>query len=134
MIDRLYKLKKIQTDQKMMEKSLLVSKIEKIDYEISFTVNQINSATVNKFGAISDFMILTIHKNTMKEHIKRLNIEKNSLSNQVEILNEEIIRLQKESEQFKYILEEEKKANFQKILKNEQDFADEFMQSRYNRV
>lgn len=134
MIDRLYKLKKMQTDQKMMEKSLLVSKIEKIDYEISFTINQINSATVNKFGAISDFMILTIHKNTMKEHIKKLNIEKNSLINQVEILNEEIIKLQKESEQFKYILEEEKKENFQKILKSEQDFADEFMQSRYNKV
>ena len=131
MIEKLYKLKKNQTDLKLMEKAQLVSKIEKIDFEIIFTQNKIDTASVDKFGAISDFMILSIHKNTMKSHIQKLNNEKNILNSRVEILVKEIIELQKEAEQFSYILEEEKKELIKKILLAEEEASSEYMQSKY---
>ena len=131
MIEKLYKLKKNQTDLKLMEKAQLVSKIEKIDIEIIFTQNKIDTASVDKFGAISDFMILSIHKNTMKMHIQKLNNEKNILNSRVEILVKEIIELQKEAEQFSYILEEEKKELIKKILLAEEEASSEYMQSKY---
>ncbi len=131
MIEKLYKLKKNQTDLKLMEKAQLVSKIEKINLEIIFTQNKIDTASVDKFGAISDFMILSIHKNTMKMHIQKLNNEKNILNSRVEILVKEIIELQKEAEQFSYILEEEKKELIKKILLAEEEASNEYMQSKY---
>ena len=114
-----------------MEKAQLLSKIEKIDIEIIFTQNKIDTASVDKFGAISDFMILSIHKNTMKMHIQKLNNEKNILNSRVEILIKEIVELQKEAEQFSYILEEEKKELIKKILLAEEEASSEYMQSKY---
>ena len=66
-----------------MQKAQLESNIQKIEIEIALTQNKIDTATVQKHGAISDFMILTIHKNTMKIHIQKLNEEKNNLIFQV---------------------------------------------------
>lgn len=131
MIDKLYNLKKNQTNQRLIEKSQLEAQIEKIEHEITLTQNRIDSATVERFGAISDFTILTMHKNTMKMHIGKLNEEKRKLNLQVENLIKEIIQLQKESEQFKYILEEEKKEALIKILKEEEEASTEYMQSKY---
>jgi len=131
LISKLYKLKKNQTDQKLMQKAQLMSKIEKIDIEITLTKNRIDTASVEKHGAISDFMILTIHKNTMKMHIKELNNEKNILNMQVENLLEDIIQLQKEAEQFSYILQEEKKEAIRKVLQLESEEANEYIQSKY---
>ncbi|MGE4383302.1 MAG: hypothetical protein AB7D41_08875 [Arcobacter sp.] len=131
MIQKLYNLKKNQTDQKLMQKVQLESKIEQINLEIAFTQNKIDTATVEKHGAISDFMILTIHKNTMKIHIQKLRKEEEILNKQVQALIKEIIELQKEAEQFKYILDEEKKEAFKKILLAEEEAANEYMQSKY---
>ena len=131
MIAKLYKLKKNQTDLKLMEKAQLMSKIEKIDMEIALTKNRIDTASVEKHGAISDFMILTIHKDTMKLHIKKLINEKNILNMHVENLVNEIVELQKEAEQFAYILEEEKKERMKKILSAEEEEASEYIQSKY---
>ncbi len=131
MIDKLYKLKKNQTDQKLVQKSQLLAKIEQINIEIELTQNRIDTATVQKHGAISDFMILTIHKNTMKMHINELNNEKNILNTQVENLLKEIIELQKEAEQFSYILEEERKEAIKKVLLLESEEANEYIQSKY---
>lgn len=131
MIQKLYNLKKNQTDQKLMQKAQIDSKIEQLNLEISFTQNKIDTATVQKHGAISDFMILTIHKNTMKVHIQKLKKEIELLNKQLEILVKEIVELQKEAEQFKYILEEEKKEAFKKILLAEEEAANEYMQSKY---
>ena len=131
MIDKLYKLKKTQTDQKIMQKAQLLSKIEKINIEIALTQNRIDTSSVQRYGAISDFMILTIHKNTMKMHIKELNSEKNILNKQVEDLVKDIIELQKESEQFSYILQEEKKEAIKKVLWLENEEANEYIQSKY---
>ncbi len=131
MIDKLYNLKKMQTEQKLMEKGLLLSKIEQIDIEILLTQNSIDSARVQKFGAISDFTILTIHKNTMKEHIKELENQKNILNMQLEILVKDIIEYQKETEQFKYILDEQKKERLQEKIRLENEAMEEFIQSKY---
>ncbi len=131
MISKLYKLKKNQTDLKLMEKAQIMSKIEKIDIEITLTQNRIDTSSVEKHGAISDFMILTIHKETMKLHIKKLINEKNILNMHVENLVKEIVQLQKEAEQFSYILEEEKKEKMKKILLAEEEEASEYIQSKY---
>ena len=114
-----------------MEKAQLMSKIKKIDIEIALTKNRIDTASVEKHGAISDFMILTIHKDTMKLHIKKLINEKNILNMHVENLVNEIVELQKEAEQFAYILEEEKKERMKKILSAEEEEASEYIQSKY---
>ena len=131
MIEKLYKLKKNQTDQKLMQKAQIMSKIEQLDIEIVLTQNRIDTASVEKHGAISDFMILTIHKNTMKMHIQKLNNEKNTLYSQAENLTKDIIELQKEAEQFFYILEEEKKELIKRILAAEEEASTEYIQSKY---
>ncbi len=131
MIKKLYKLKKNQTDQKLMQKAQLISKIQQLDIEIVLTQNRIDTASVQKYGAISDFMILTIHKNTMKMHIQKLNNEKNTLYSQAENLTKDIIELQKEAEQFSYILEEERKELMKRILAAEEEASTEYIQSKY---
>ena len=131
MIKKLYNLKKNQTEQKLIQKSLFESKIEQIDAEILLTKNRIDTASVEKFGAISDFMILTIHKNTMRSHILKLNNEKKGLNLEIEKVIKEIIELQKETEQFAYILEEERKEAIKKILLAEEEASTEYMQSKY---
>jgi hypothetical protein len=131
LIEKLYNLKKSQTDQKLMQKAQLESKIEKLNIEITLTQNSIATASVERIGAISDFMILTMHKNTMKMHIQKLNIEKNNVNLEIESIIKEIIELQKESEQFGYILEEEKKERINKILLAEEEASNEYIQSKY---
>jgi hypothetical protein len=131
LIEKLYKLKKNQTDQKLMQKAQFLSKIEQINIEILLTQNKIDTASVEKYGAISDFMILTIHKDTMKMHIQKLNKEKELLNLEVEALLKDIIELQKEAEQFSYILEEEKKEAIRKVLLAEEEASSEYIQSKY---
>lgn len=131
MIEKLYDLKKMQTDQKLMQKGQILSMISRIDDEIMFTKHKINTTSVEKHGAISDFEILEIHKNTMKKHIVKLNTEKNKLNKEAENLTKEIIELQKESEQFGYILKEEKKEALRQVLLAEQESSDEYIQSKY---
>ena len=131
MIEKLYNLKKNQTDQKLMQKAQLESKIEKLNIEITLTQNSIATASVEKFGAISDFTILTMHKNTMKMHIQKLNNEKNNINLQVEAIIQEIIELQKETEQFGYILDEERKEKIKKFLLEEEEASNEYIQSKY---
>ncbi|MAC83351.1 MAG: hypothetical protein CL624_04380 [Arcobacter sp.] len=131
MIDQLYNLKKTQTDQKLMQKGQLLSKIERIDAEILITNTQIDTATVQKFGAISDFSVLQMHKNTMKLHISKLEIEKNKLKQEIDLLIKDIIELQKETEQFGYILEEQKQEAIRRMLVAEEEEANEYIQSKY---
>ena len=116
MIEQLFNLKKTQTDQRLMQKDQLLSKIERIDAEMLITKTQIDSATVQKFGAISDFTVLQMHKNTMKLHISKLEHEKNDLNKELELLIKDIVELQKETEQFGYILEEQKREAIKRIL------------------
>ena len=133
MINKLYNLKKNQTDQILIQKSQIDSRIDQIDAEISLTKNSIASATVQKNGAIADFMILTMHKDTMKLHIAKLESEKAKLNEELKKIVEEIIELQKQSEQFKYILEEQRIEAKAAQLKLEQETTEEFIQSKYIR-
>ena len=131
MIDQLYSLKKTQTDQRLMQKGQLLSKIERLDAEILITKTQMDTATVQKFGAISDFAVLQMHKNTMKLHISKLEIQKNNLKEELDLLIKDIIELQKETEQFGYILEEQKQEAIKRMLVAEEEEANEYIQSKY---
>lgn len=131
MIDQLYNLKKTQTDQKLMQKGLLLSKIERFEAEILITKTQIDSASVQKFGAISDFAVLEMHKNTMRLHIQELKKNKKLLNEELELLIKDIIELQKETEQFGYILEEQKQEAIKRMLVAEEEEANEYIQSKY---
>ncbi|NQY93743.1 MAG: hypothetical protein HRT43_06215 [Campylobacteraceae bacterium] len=131
MIKKLYNLKKLQIDQKLVEKSHLISRINEIENEVVDTNKQIVMTSVNKHGSISDFSILQIHKDTMKLHIVKLEREKRKLETEVETLMEIIIELQIESEQFDYLLKEEKKRKFKEMIKAQDEEAAEYMQSKY---
>lgn len=131
MISKLYNFKKTQTDQKLVQKGQLNANIDRIDAEILLTQNSIDTTTVQKFGAISDFTILTMHKNTMKMHISKLEKEKETINKQIDILMQEIIESQKETEQYAYILEEERQEAVKKMLLAEEEASSEYIQSKY---
>lgn len=76
MIEKLYQLKKTQIDRKLMEKGQLLGQINAIETELAVTQAKINTTGVQPYGAISDFTILQIHKNTMKLHMSKLNAKK----------------------------------------------------------
>jgi hypothetical protein len=130
-ISKLYNFKKTQTDQKLVQKGQLNANIDRIDAEILLTQNSIDTTTVQKFGAISDFTILTMHKNTMRMHISKLEKEKETINKQIDILMQEIIESQKETEQYAYILEEERQEAVKKMLLAEEEASSEYIQSKY---
>jgi len=131
MIDKLYKLKQQQINQQILLKQQALSKIEDIDMQIHNTSQSYHSATVDIMGAISDFRVLQIHKETMKDHIIKLNQKKTKLKQQVDYYDTIILSLNKESEQFNYILQEKKKEKFKQIQKLEEIVASEYMQAKY---
>ena len=131
MIEKLYNLKKTQTDQKMMQKGQIMTKISHLDNEIMFTENKINTTSVQKYGAISDFAVLAIHRNTMKLHILKLENQKLILTNNLETIVKEIIELQKQTEQYKYMLDEQKQEELRRVILMEEEAASEYIQSKY---
>lgn len=131
MIKKLLNLKKMQTDQKILERVKMQNRIEELEAEIMITRNQVLTTSVNKHGAISDFAILQMHKNTMNAHIAKLTVIKNRLVQKVDKINEEIKELLKESEQFAYLVQEQKKIELQELLKREEEATTEYMQSKY---
>lgn len=133
MIEKLHNLKKSQTEQKLIEKSALEQEVHKIEEDMQATEHRINTASVEKLGSISDFMVLAMHKDSLRFHIKNLLIKKNGFMKKIEELLLEIIELQKQSEQFKYILDEEKKEKERLFLHNEVLESEEFIQSKYIR-
>ncbi len=131
MIKKLFDLKKIQTEQKMLERAKLQNQIEELEAEIMLTKHKITTATVDKFGAISDFEILQMHKNTMNAHVLKLISLKNRLVKKAESMLIELKELLKESEQFDYLIQEQKKIELKKLLKKEEEATEEYMQSKY---
>jgi len=134
LIKQLYNLKKNQTEQKLTEKSALEKEVDRIEEEIESTQYRINTATVQKFGSISDFMVLAMHKDSLRFYIKELLIKKNDLLKKIEALLSEIIELQKQSEQYKYILEEQMKEKNKMLMDIQSLEAEEFIQSKYIRT
>ena len=131
MIDKLYKLKQQQINQQILQKQLIVAKIDDIDKELGLTHHNIHSVGIDVIGAISDFRILEIHKNTMKEHIIKLNRQKEELKKQLLMYDKKILELNKESEQFNYILQEQKKELLKEITKQEELVTSEYVQAKF---
>ena len=84
MIQKLYNLKKTQTEQKLIEKSSLEQEVYKIDEEVGDLNHRINTATVEKLGSISDFMILAMHKDSLRFEVKKLLSKKNQLLKKID--------------------------------------------------
>jgi len=131
MINKLYKLKQQQINQQVLLKQQVLSKINDIDLELQNTHHAFHNATLDVMGAISDFRVLQIHKEAMKDHMIKLSQKKATLIKQVEYYDNNIIALNKESEQFNYILQENKKVELKKIQKYEELIAAEYMQAKF---
>ncbi len=131
MIEKLYSLKKIQSDQKMMFRAEIMNSIDLYNEQIEELKKSITTASVDRFGAISDFKVLEIHKNTLKMNVRKLESQRSVLLVKLKKLNAEIVELQKQKEQYAYILDEQKKEAFKKILKEEEEASSEFVQSKY---
>ena len=131
MIQKLFNLKKTQTDQKLMYKAEIMNSVSLFDKQIEDLNTNINTASVDRYGAISDFKILEIHKETLRMERKKLESQRNFLLTKLDKLNLEIVQLQKEAEQYDYLLQEEKKELYKKLLVSEEEAASEFIQSKY---
>ena len=131
MINKLYNLKKTQTEQKLIEKSSLEQEVYKIDEEVGDLNHRINTTPVAKLASISDCMILAMHQDTFRFEVKNLLSKKNQLIKKIDDLFAQIIELQKESEQYKYILDEEKEQKRKDTLHFELLESEEFIQSKY---
>jgi hypothetical protein len=131
MIQKLHNLKKSQTDQKLMYKAEILNSITLFDEQINELSVGINTTSVDRYGAISDFKILEIHKDTLRMELKKLKGQKNILTTKLYKLDLEIVQLQKEAEQYSYLLKEEKKELYKKLLVAEEEAASEFVQSKY---
>lgn len=133
MIDKLYHLKQIQIEQEILKKQQTVNKIVELDDQITNLRNDIQTIQVTPKGAMVDFQILQMHKYTVKQKIIQLGYQKQQLQRQVDSHNEAIIKFQKESEQYEYILNEQKKEALKEELKLEALIADEITQSKWAR-
>lgn len=131
MIDKLYKLKQQQINQQLLLKQQVLAKINDIDEELESTNHSLNTASVDLMGAISDFRVLEIHKETMKDHIIKLTQKKIELKKEVDYYDSVIVVYNKESEQFNYILKEQLKEKVKLVSKQEDEVAAEYMQAKY---
>ena len=131
MIDKLYKLKQQQINQQVLLKQQALSKIGEIDAQLIETNTRLHTAGVEIMGAISDFRVLQIHKETMKEHIVKLSQNKTHLKKQIEYYDSIIVELNKEGEQLNYILQEQKQERLKNIEKQEELVASEYMQAKF---
>lgn len=134
MIDKLYKLKQQQINQQVLLKQQALSKIDDIDKELVKTQHELNTRGLDVMGAISDFVLLQIHKETMKEHIRKLSHNKIELKNKIDGYDAIIVNLNKESEQFNYMLEDIRKEKLKEIEKQEEIVAAEYMQAKYMKI
>lgn len=131
MINKLYNLKKLQTQQQVLQRQQLLSKVESLNEEIQDTNKSISGANVQAIGAISDFKVLEMHKNTMKSHIVKLNQKKTHMVREIENYNKIIIELNKETEQFKYIKDQQAKEKLKKQIKEDEEISAEYVQARW---
>ncbi len=131
MINKLYNLKKLQTNQQLLQKQQLLASVHQADEELDATHKSLSTATVQTMGAISDFRVLAIHKNTMKDHIVKLNQKKANLLVRIEKYDKIIVELNKETEQYKYIKEQQEKEKFKKMIKIEEETASEYVQAKW---
>ena len=132
MIQKLYKLKQSQLDQKLMLKQQLEAKKFDIDKNINDIDNSLSTMGVQKFGAIGDFKILAIHKNSMKYKKSILQQDKKMMENEINRYNNIIIEHQKEVEKYNYLVKEQIKLKLKEQRKQEEMIASEYVLSKYS--
>jgi len=131
MISKLYNLNKSKQEQNITLKQKLLHKLKNINDKINEIEESLNKVGVEKFGAIGDFKLLAIHKETMKHDIIKLNYEKNSLNKQIQKYDTIINNYEKEIEKYSYLINEQKKQKLLKQIKYDEQIASEYMQSKY---
>ncbi len=131
MIQKLYNFKNTQLEQQLIQKRQLSSLLFEIDEKIQKTNVSLSTATVKMFGSIGDFKVLAIHKNSMKFEITKLERDKKMLNIKIAGIDTVTIELQKELEQYGYILKEETKKRIKKEEKNDEMIASEYMQAKW---
>lgn len=131
MIKKLHNLKNMQLNQKLIQKQELDSQMIEINTQLDEIQISLSQTGVKMFGSISDFKILAIHKNTLKNNREKLTIKKNILQKKINQLDNELIENNKEIEQYKYLLQMEKVKKMKQDLKNEELVASDFVQARW---
>ena len=131
MINKLYKLKTTELDQQLMFKQQLMAKIFDIDNGIEDLQYNLSSVGVEKFGAIGDFKILAIHKNSMRYERDKLEKEKRVIQNEIFKYDKIIIECQKEVEKYKYLVKEALKEKIKDERKQEEMISSEFILAKY---
>jgi len=133
MILKLYNLNKLKLNQNISLKQQIKAKIHNINLEIDDVTNSLNTTSVEKYGAIRDFRLLSIHKDTLKHKIKLFNMEKQKYNNDIIKYDAIIVKYQKELEKYDYLLKEEKKQKLIDERKYEEEIANEYIQSKFIR-
>lgn len=131
MIKKIYNLKKMQIEQHSLIKQQFVSKIDNLREQINTMQYEINTKSVDRFGAIRDFYLLEMHKKTLKDKIQDCNTEIFKCNQEIQKQEKIIADFMKEKEQFNYILEQKKKEKIAKELKDFEDESSELIQYRY---
>jgi len=131
MILKLFNLNKSKLEQNVILKQKTKNKINDINEKIKEIQNELNTCGVDKYGAISDFKLLAMHKDTLKYNKIDLISKINTLKQDLKKYDIIIMNYQKEIEKYKYILNEEKKLKIKKIEKYEENIANEYVQSQY---
>jgi chromosome segregation ATPase len=114
-----------------MYKQQIVNKVNEIENQLESINESLLKMSVNKFGAIGDFKMLAIHKNSMKYEKEKLIIKKNSLSQEVLKYDKIISDFQKEIEKYSYLLKQEKKQKLKDLEKYDENIAQEYIQAKF---
>jgi len=133
MIKKLYNFKKKELDAILAQKNRLLSQLAEVNKEIEQINYELNHISVDKYGAINDFVMLSIHKNYLKEELKKLHYRKNNLKSNILALDKDIVELNKESEQYDYILKQMYKQKLKEIEKKDRLIAEDFIQAKFTR-
>lgn len=131
MINKLYKFKKVQLEQQLVGKKQVEAKVFEIDEKIKTTTKSLATAGVKMFGSVGDFKVLAIHKNAMKYEIEKFEKERKKLQANILQYDKVIVELQKELEQYGYILKEEMKKQIKKEEKNDAMISSEYVQAKW---
>ena len=131
MITKLYNLNKSKQEQNIILKQKLLSNLKIIEEKIISIDESLSKDSVEKFGAIGDFKLLAIHKNTMKYDKNKLINKKNNLNRQINKYDIIIKNYEKEIEKYSYLINEQKKQKMKKLVKYDEEIASEYMQAKY---
>jgi hypothetical protein len=131
MIQKLCKLKQQQIDQQLSLKQQVISKIDDIDKELVESNYQFENARIQPYGRVSDVVSLQLYKEDIKNYMVKLHKTKIELKKTLEYFDKTIMALNKEYEQFNYLLEEQKREKLKQIQKDEDLVASEYMQVKF---